>query len=106
MVDREILVYGTNEYTYNFKYFRTRNIYNSKITLKEYDEDQSSLLVELWILRKDQNQKNPEKDKIENIFLKNLYDLFEGRERVLNAFDSKIFAIKIGGTCFSHNINS
>ena len=35
MVDREILVYGTNEYTYNFKYFRTRNtLVETFITVK------------------------------------------------------------------------
>ena len=49
-VDRENLYYRTNEYTYNFRNFRTintfgRDIYNGKITLKEADEDQSSLLV-------------------------------------------------------------
>ena len=106
MVDRKILVYRTNQYTYDFKYFRTRNtfgrdIYNRKITLKEDDEDQSSLLVVIMNFKKRPKPKNPEKNKIENI-----YDLFEGRERVLNAFDSKIFVIKIGGTCFSLNINS
>ena len=111
MVDTKILVYRTNQYTYDFKYLRTRNtfgrdIYNRKITLKEDDEDQSSLLVVIMNFKKRPKPKNPEKNKIENIFLKNLYDLFEGRERVLNAFDSKIFVIKIGGTCFSHNIIS
>ena len=30
--------------------------------------------------------------------LKNLYKFFEGREKVLNAFDSKIFPIKTKGT--------
>ena len=33
----------------------------------------------------------------------NLYNLFEGRERVLNAFDSKIFPIKIDGSGVSDN---
>ena len=39
-VDRDILVYRTNVYTYSFKNFRTistfgRDIYNGTITLKE-----------------------------------------------------------------------
>ena len=47
-VDRENLVYRTNECTYSFKNFRTistfgRDIYNGKITLKEADEDQCNL---------------------------------------------------------------
>ena len=33
----------------------------------------------------------------------NLHNLFEGRERVLNAFDSKIFPIKIDGSGVSDN---
>ena len=35
----------------------------------------------------------------------NLYNLFEGRERVLNAFDSKIFPIKIEGKGFSDKVS-
>ena len=51
-VDRENLVYRTNDYTYSFKNVRAintfgRNVYNGKFTLKEADEDQSSLLVEI-----------------------------------------------------------
>ena len=44
MVDRENLVYRTNEHTYSFKNFPTintfgKNIYNGAITLKEADKD-------------------------------------------------------------------
>ena len=50
MIDRENLIYRTNEYAYSFKNFRKintfgREIYNDKITLKKADKDQSSLLV-------------------------------------------------------------
>ena len=56
-VHREKLVYRTNEYTYSFKNFRTIStivgeIYNGKITLKEADEDQSNLLVEIMHFKK------------------------------------------------------
>ena len=37
--------------------------------------------------------------------LKNLYNLFKGRERVLNVFDSKILPIKIEGTGFSDKVS-
>ena len=37
--------------------------------------------------------------------LKNLYALFESRERVLDAFESKIFPIKIEGTGFSDKVS-
>ena len=45
-VDREKLIYETNEYTYSFKNFQTRKtfgryIYEGKITIKEADEYQA-----------------------------------------------------------------
>ena len=43
---------------------------------------------------------NPEKKQEKKNILKNLYALSEGRKRVLGAFDSKIFPIKIEGTGF------
>ena len=43
------------------------------------------------------SKKKPQQDDV----LKNLYNLFEGRERVLNALDSKLFPIQIKGTGFS-----
>ena len=77
MVDREILVYGTNEYTYDFKYFRKRNtfgrdIYNRKITLKEYDEDQSSLLVVIMNFKKRPKPKKPRERQNRKYILKKL----------------------------------
>ena len=41
------------------------------------------------------------KKKREKNILKNLYAFFEGRERGLDIFESKIFSIKIEGTDFS-----
>ena len=69
-VDREILVYRT----YKFKNFQTmhtfgRDIYNGKITLKEADEDQSSLLVEIMNLKSKIKPQNPRKSKGKKIFL-------------------------------------
>ena len=58
--------------------------------------------LKLWILRKKTRPQYPEKKYI----LKNLlYALFEGRERVLDAFETKIFPIKIEGTGFSDKIS-
>ena len=47
------------------------------------------------------NPQNPDKKQKKKYFLKNLYALFDGRERVLDAFESKIFPIKKKGTGFS-----
>ena len=48
--------------------------------------------------------KNPEKKQQKEDALKNLYNIFECRERVLNVFDSKIFPIDIEGPGFSHKV--
>ena len=55
--------------------------------------------------RKQVQAKNLEKKQQKGDFLENLYNLFEGREKVLNAFDSKIFPIKIEGTGFSDKVS-
>ena len=106
-VERKNLVYRTNEYTYSLTNFRTTNtfvryIYNGTIILKEADEDQSSLLFEFTNLKKKIKRQNPEKKQKKKDILKNLYALFDSRERVLDAFESKIFPVKIEGAGFSN----
>ena len=108
-VDREKLYYKRNKCTYNFQNVQTRStfgrdIHNGTFTRKEADNDQSDLLVEILNFRKQVKPKNTEKKQQKEDILKNLYNLFEGRERVLNAFVSKIFPIKIEGTGFSGEV--
>ena len=55
--------------------------------------------------RKQVRPKTPEKKKQKEDVLENFYNLFEGRERVLDAFENKIFPIKIEGTGFSDKIS-
>ena len=50
------------------------------------------------ILRIKQNHKMKKQNRKKKDVLKNLYNFFEGREKVLNAFDSKIFPIKAKGS--------
>ena len=101
------LVHRTNEYTYSFESFRSiktfdRDINNATIIVKEADKDQSDFLVEILNFKKQIKRQNPEKKQKKKLFLrKNLYALFDGRERALHAFGSKIFPIKIEGTGFS-----
>ena len=89
-------------FLYNFQTIKTsaRDIYNDKTTLKEADEDQNSLLVDIMNFKNKAKPQDPEKTK------KYLYALLDGRERVLVAFESKIFPIKIEGTGFSDFDNS
>ena len=54
--------------------------------------------------RKQVKPKNTERKQQKEDVLENLYNLFEGRERVFNAFDIKIVPIKIEGTGFSGKV--
>ena len=72
---RENLVYRANLHTYSIKIYRTintssRHIYNDKIRLKEADEDQSSLLVEIMDFKKKtlKNCKLQRKNKRKKMF--------------------------------------
>ena len=61
-VDRWNLYYRTNEYTYSFQNFRTistfgKDIYDGTITIKEVNEDQIDLSVEILNFRKQVNRK-------------------------------------------------
>ena len=87
-VNRKNLLYRASEYTYSFQTIKAfgRDIYNDKITLKEADNDQSNLLVEIMALKKTQNHRVKKNDRRKKEVLKNLYALFEGREKVLDAF--------------------
>ena len=101
-VDREKLIYETNEYTYSFKNFRTkrafgRDIYEGKITIKEGDEDQTDLLVAIMNFKKNKKPRSQEKKQEKENVLKNFYKLWEGREKVLDVFKSKLFSIKCKG---------
>ena len=103
-VDREKLIYEANDYTYNFKNFQTiktfgQDIQEGKITVKEADEYQKDLLVEIKSFKKHAKPRSLEKKNKQKkeIILKNLHRFFEGRERVLDAFESKIFSTKSKG---------
>ena len=104
-VYREKLVYETNEYKYSFKYFPTirtfgKDIYDCAITLKEADEYQNDLLVEIMNFKKNTKPRSPEKKQEKELVLKNLYDFWEGRENILVAFESKISFTKSKGSGF------
>ena len=75
-VDREKFIYETNEYTYSFKNFQTiktfgRDIYEGKITIKEADEYQRDLLVEIRSFRKNTKPRSQEKKQEKEIVLEN-----------------------------------
>ena len=67
--------------------------------MEEADEYQTNLLVEIMNFRKNRKPRSQEKKKKKEkeIVLENLYKFWEGREKVLDAFQSKIFSIKSKG---------
>ena len=78
-VDREKLIYDAGEYTYSFKDFQTintfgRDIYESKITIKETNEYQTDLLAEIMKFKKYTKPRGQEKNK-KNAVLENLYNI-------------------------------
>ena len=73
-VDREKLIYETNEYTYSFKNFQTvktfgQDIYEGKITTEEANEYQTDLLAEIKNFRKNIKPKIQEKGQEKKLFL-------------------------------------
>ena len=87
----------------NFRTVSTygKDIYSGAITLEKADKDQSHLLVEILNFKKQAKPQNSEKNQQKKDILKNIYALFDARERVLDAFESKIFPIKTEGTGYS-----
>ena len=65
--------------------------------IEEANEYQTDLLVEIMNFRKNTKPKSQEKKQEKEIVLENLYCFFEGRERVLDACESKIFSTKTKG---------
>ena len=79
-VNRGKLVYETNEYTYSFKNFQTiktfgREIYEGNITIKEADEYQTDLLVEIMNFWKNTKPRIREKNKKRELLLKTCINL-------------------------------
>ena len=66
------------------------------ITSEEGDEDEINLLVEILNFKKTTRPQNPEKKQVKKNILKNLSALFDGRERVFDAIESKkYFQLKL-----------
>ena len=94
-VDREKLIYEADEYTYTFKNFQTtktfgRDIYEGKITMKEADEYQADLLIDIKNFRKNKKQRSQEKKREKEIVFQNFYNFFLMRLGILNPDHSKL----------------
>ena len=94
---------STNIYTYSVKDFQIiktfgRDIYEGNTMLKEVDEYQADLLDKIInFMKKNKTKKSRKKTNKKSIALENLHNFFKDREKVLDAFESKIFSIKSKG---------
>ena len=95
-VDRETLIYETNEYTYGFKNFQTvktfgQDIYECKITTEEANEYQTDLLAEIINFRKNIKPKIQEKGQEKKLFLKTCIIFFRVEKKLLTFLKAKDF---------------
>ena len=95
-VEREKLVYRASEYTYSFQNFQTiktfgRDIYNGEITLKEADEEQSSLLNEIRKFRDKTKPQDQEKKQEKKTFLKTCITFLRAEKKSLMLLIVKYF---------------
>ena len=87
--------YETKEYTYSFKNFQIikafgRNIYEGKITIKEADEYQKDLLLEIMNFRK--TKESRKKNKEEKLFLKTFIIFGRQEKKLLTLLKAKYFS--------------
>ena len=102
-MDREKLVYEADKYKHDFRKFNTirtfgEDIYSTKITLEEADEDESDLVDKINEFTKKTRPQSDKKKQKKEIVKENLYNFYQAREMVLNGFKSKIFLTKSTGT--------
>ena len=95
-VDREKLVYETDEHTYSFKNFETiktfgRDIYAGKITIKEADEYQADLLTEILNFRNNAKPRSQERNKKKKLFLKTYTIFLRVEKKLLTLLKAKYF---------------
>ena len=95
-MDREKLVYEASEYEYSFQNFlaiRTfgRDIYNGEITLKEADEDQSSLLNEIKNFSDKTKPRSGKKNEKKKMFLKTCITFMRAEKKSLMLLIVKYF---------------
>ena len=66
--------------------------------MKEADEYQADLFTKIRSFRKNTKPRSQQKKREKDIVLQNLYNFFEGRKKILDAFESKIFSMKSKGS--------
>ena len=95
-VDREKLIFETNECTYSFKNFQTiktfgRDIYEFKIMIEEADKHQTDLLVKIMNFRKNTKPRSQEKNEKKKLFLKSCIIFLRAEKKFMTLLKAKYF---------------
>ena len=95
-IDREKLIFETNECTYSFKNFQTiktfgRDIYEFKIMIEEADKHQTDLLVKIMNFRKNMKPRSQEKNEKKKLFLKSCIIFLRAEKKFMTLLKAKYF---------------
>ena len=95
-VDREKLIYETNDYIYSFRNFKTiktfgRDIYGGKITLEKANEYQTDLLAEIIDFKKNTKPRSQEKNMKKKLFFKTCIIFLRVEKKFLMLLKVKYF---------------
>ena len=97
-VNRDNIVYYSSKELFDLKIFKTirsfrNDIYSSKITINEADQEQSDLVEYILNFNKTRPKNKDDKKTKKNILI-NVRNLYYGRELVINVFKSRLFPLK------------
>ena len=95
-VDREKLIFETNECTYSFKNFQTiktfgQDIYEFKIMIEEADKHQTNLLVKIMNFRKNTKPRSQEKNEKKKLLLKSCIIFLRAEKKFMTLLKAKYF---------------
>ena len=94
------MIYYSSKEPFDFKTFKTirsfgENTHSGKITINVANEEQADLIEYILNFNNKLRRKNKDDKKIREMFLILQKKLYEGRELVINAFNSGLFPLKL-----------
>ena len=98
-VNRDNMIYYSSKEPFDFRMFKTirsfgDDIYSSKITINEADQEQSDLVEYILNFNNKTRPKNKDDKKKQKNILNSTQNLYYGREVVVNAFKNGLFRLK------------
>ena len=98
-VNRNNIIYYSSKEPIDFKIFKTirsfgEDIYSGKITINEADQEQADLIEYILNFNNKARPKNKDDTKNKKYVLNTAQNLHDGRELVINAFNSSLFSLK------------